>query len=253
MDDFIARIMNGYDCYEPFYGDQQTAFTSTLLTGQNTIVGTVGTTRTFPSLPTGVTGYIVMSTNALSSNGSGPLILGKAINLGSIDISGASGTFSAGSSMPTVTEGNNSNQTYSSVMAEVTTAISSNAGTLTITYKANDGTTGNTTTAQTITNSAVAHTCGTITLNTGHWGVSQITASARAAGSSPTGVIKFWGVLPICMVHQGYSASIPAFRNLISSTINPMRLGAADVVKIFSLGATGVRGLEGGMNIVGDS
>lgn len=251
-DDYVSRRAAGFGAIKPFYGDLQTAGTGTLFTGQAGSITTVGTIEAMPSLPSGVTAFIATAIDCLSTAGAAPLWIAKATNLGNLNI--ATPTFSAGSTMPTSTQGNTaSSQTYSTVIGEVTTVLNATPGNFTITYNANDTTTGNTTTSAALTASAAVHTCGFITLNGAHWGASQITAATRTAGTTPTGVITFWGLQSICMISQGYNGTLPAFRNMLSATLNPFRLGAGDQIKFFSLGSLVTRGLIGSIHFIGDS
>jgi len=250
-DTWVARFMADFDASEPFYGDNPVAPTSSWLALQAINIGKVASTKPLPTLPTGVTGYIVTSLDCLASSAGQPLLVAKAVNLGNIDIS--TSTFTAGSTLPTVTEGNASNQTYQMVMGEVTAAFNATPGNFTLTYNANDGTTGNVTASLALTASAVVNTAGFATLNAGHWGASQITAAARTGGTTPTGIITFYGLISICMIHQGWSSASPAFRNLLTAALNPVRLGAADVIRFYSLSGASARGITGNLTIIGDS
>lgn len=253
--DYIARVFAGFDGQEHIYGDAQSNVSNSVISGQSMSIVSVGYTRTLPTLPTGVTAYIIDSLDCLVSAQLNPILIGKAINLGNIDISGTSGTFTAGATMPTATELNVSGQqTYSAVIAQVTTVLNSTPGSLSITYNANDGSTGNVTTALANSPSATVNTCGIYPLNTPHWGVSQITAAVRTGGTTPTGVITFWGLLNAFMINGAItSGSIPGFKNMLSCAVSPFRFGAGDVIKFFALGSTVGRGMTGTINYVGDS
>src|SRR4051794_29099091 len=102
-DDFISQIGAGYWMSQPVYGDQQSS-TAALLGSVS--LYRAGVTKALPNpLPSSVTNYIMtrFSYNHSGTSSTAPL-LAKVVNLGSIDISGASGTFTDGSTMPTVTE-----------------------------------------------------------------------------------------------------------------------------------------------------
>lgn len=252
FDQFVANIAAGYWASQPIYGDQQSS-TSALLSGLSCY--RVGVTKTLPSpLPTGVLSYIPtrISINMTGLTAAQPLIA-KVVNLGSIDISGASGTFTDGSAMPTITECGVSRITSGIVIAEVTTALSATPGSLTITYKDQDNNTAETTTAQSLTGSAPVGDCGFIVLNTGDTGVTDITAATRSSGSSPTGVIRFWGIIPLAMINiPTASAGAGNMDNLLTGSFNPYRLGAGDTIKQFSIN-TSAHSVMGDIFFVGET
>jgi hypothetical protein len=248
-DQFIDRIADGYGGVELFDGEVPTATTTTLLSGFNGGQNIAGM-RTLPTLPSGVTAYIPTAIS-LSTGGLTSYLVAKVISLGSIDISGASGTFTDGSAMPTITELGTSRTTCSGVIAEVTTALNATPGSLSITYVDQDGNSAEATTAQALTASAVVGTCGYVILNAGDNGVQDITTAVRSVGTTPTGVINFWGVVPITMVSV-CNVDIPEKINLITQHFNPIRLGAGDVIRVFPMIASTAKRVYGIINFVGE-
>jgi hypothetical protein len=246
--EFIERVTT-HSGVEQLEGEVQTATTSslfqTLQSGQM-----VGNMRILPTLPTGVTAYIPTTIN-LSSTILSNFLVAKVINLGSIDISGASGTFTDGSAMPTITELGTSRVTCSAVIAEVTTALNATPGSLAITYTDQDGN-SQSTTAQSMTASSTTGNIGYIFLNAGDSGVRDITAATRSAGTTPTGVIQFWGVIPLAMVSCS-QADIPEKINMITQHFSPIRLGAGDDIRVISTGTSSAKRVIGIMNLVGDN
>lgn len=251
-DAFVSRFMAGYGANLPFYADIQTATSATVFTTQYLSIADMGYIEAFPSLPSGVTGYIVTSAECLSSTPGIPILIAKSINLGSINI--GTNVFTSGSTMPTLTEGNNSNQTYSPIIAIVTSTLAAAPGSLTFTYNASDGSIGNSTSALALTVSAgVVRSGGFVALNAGHWGASALTNVVQSGGTTPSGTLQFWGVIPICLIHQGITTNMPAFRNLLTAALNPLRLGASDVIKFFALSSTSARNILGTLTVIGDS
>jgi hypothetical protein len=248
-DQFIDRIADGYGGVELFDGEVPTATTATLLSGLNGGQNVAGM-RTLPTLPSGVTAYIPTAVS-ISATTLTSYLVAKVISLGSIDISGASGTFTDGSSMPTITELGTSRTTCSAVIAEVTTALNATPGSLSITYVDQDGNSAEATTAQTLTASAAAGTTGYVILNAGDIGVQDITTAVRSAGTTPTGVIKFWGVVPIVSISTG-NVDIPEKANLLTQFFNPIRLGAGDVIRVFPVLTATTKRVFGMINFIGE-
>lgn len=255
--DIINRIGGNFWLSQPIWGEHTATSTTTISTNDFAALATVriGDAKALPSgLPTGVSAYVPTRVAVTTSVASQTVLVCKMVNLGSIDISGASGTFTDGSVMPTVTELGVSRVTASPVMMEVTTALNATPGTLTITYTDQDGNSTETTAAHTLTASATVRSVGTMLLNTTDWGVQDITAAARAAGTTPTGVIKFWGIVPIAMLASGPGlAGTPTLDNLITSGFSWLRLGSGDTYGCFAIGSNGAKAIVGDVFFVGDS
>lgn len=158
-----------------------------------------GRLRALPAVPGGKSFFVPTAVEIASTVGR-QVIVCELTSFGSIDISGASGTFTDGSVAPTVTEGGVSRQISSSVLAVVTTALNATPGTLTITYVDQDGNTAETTGSMSLTASAVVNTAAVLPLNANDWGARDVTAAARSGGTSPSGVIEFFHCQPICTV-----------------------------------------------------
>lgn len=246
---FIARIAAGYGGVELFDGEVPVSTTTTLISGYTGGQNPSGM-RTLPTLPTGVTAYIPTAVSLSATTITGYLVA-KAIDLGSIDISGASGTFTDGSAMPTMTELGTSRTTCSGVIAEVTTQLGTVPGSLTITYVDQDGNAAETTAAKSLTASALVGSCGYMFLNTGDTGVRDITDATRSGGTTPTGVIKFWGVVPIAFISTG-SIDLAEKLNLITQFFNPIRLGAGDVIRVFAPITAAPKRVWGKIDFVGE-
>lgn len=211
---------------------------------------------TVPTLETGVTAYIATQIGLLSTvgNGSHNLVC-KRVNLGSLNISGASGTFTDGNAMPSVTECGVSRTVASAVIGEVTTVLNATPGTFTITYVDQDGNTAETTAAHTPANSAAVGSAAHILLNSPDWGVQDITAAARSGGTTPTGVIKFWGIIPLGVITTNTGGAYQ-YQDLVTTSPCLYQLGAGDDIGIFTMGgnaSNNSRALQGYVKFIGAS
>lgn len=251
-DDIIARLSADFGLSESFCTNHATFVDSGNIVQR---WGRQAYIKALPgSLPTGVTAFVPTAITLSNSNSSsGNVLAAKLINLGSLDISGASGTFTDGSNMGTATELNTSgNNLYSGVIMEVTTALNSVPGSFTITYTDQDGhgTETNPTTA--LGASAPIGSGSILQLNSGDFGVRDITAAARTGGTTPTGVIKFWGIIPICFMTLSSSTIGPTKENLLTASFNFVKLGAGDVIGLFG-NLTSANSIIGKIDYFGDS
>lgn len=247
--DLLDRVANNFWLSQPIWGETQVS-TTTLL-GGTMARQSLGFSKVLPNpLPTGVTNYFVTAFNTTEASNATAL-LAKIVNLGSIDISGASGTFTDGSAMPTVTELGVSRVTSSAVIAEVTTALNSAPGSISITYVDQDGNAAEATTAQALGASAVVKSCGMINLNSGDVGVRDITASSRSGGTTPTGVLRFLGIIPVSMIN--FFGGSTSSDNLVTAGFNLPKLGAGDELRVFVLGANAAKCIYGNIFVVGNN
>lgn len=253
FDAFLSRIANGYYWRQPIWGQLNSTTTANIA---GTTTGTMqrcGDTRAMPALPSGVTGYIPTHVMIGSSTGAqlGVLVC-KAVNLGTFDIGNTTvGTFTDGSAMPQRTVFNTAS-TYNpgAVLVEVTTATAGTQTSTTVTYVDQDGNTGQTTSFTPVT-SAVAGSTSMLQLASPDWGVRDITAVARSASSGPTGVLRFWGIIPVSFTSNAISG-VPVVDNLLTSGINLVELGASDEIKTFVMGATTAKTMLGEIYLVAD-
>ncbi len=250
-DDFIARCFASVDADILFDMDIQTATTATLITGQTTAVSLNSAKFTLPSLPSGVTAYIPTMISDCYSSVLHTLYVCKIVHFGVLDIS--TNVYTADATMPTYTEGNNSNVTYSGVFASVNTALNATPGTLVITYTNQAGTTSVSSPSATLTASAATNTAsataGLIPLATTDYGVQAVTGAVRSGGTTPTGKLDFWGTIPITIVNAGLIANCAAYKPL---HFNGQRLAAGDVIQTFSMGSAAIRRITMNLRLVGD-
>ena len=243
----IERITTDYDSLEPIHGYYPVARSPLLSVGMAAHRGFHA--QAIPSsLPSGVTAYLPTQihggTNLLG------FFLGvyHMINLGSIDIS--TNTFTAGSNMGTTTFGGQTVSRSGVLFAEVTTALNATPGNLNVTYVDQSGNTAETNTAVALATAAPVGSGVFVRLNIGDGAVREVTGANNSGGTSPTGVIKFWGLIPIGSTitnayHGGFV--IDAFNK------RPLyRLPANAILGGVVSGGTSAGGLEGSIRYVGD-
>jgi hypothetical protein len=255
MDGLIDRICDGFADIVPLYGNSVDTRICPFGTA-STVPQFVraGFSRAMPNpLPSGVTGYIPteftwhMSANPATRS----LLLAECIDLGSLDISGASGTFTDGVAMPTRTELGTSRIVANPVICDVTTILNATPGTLNVTYTDQDGNTA-AGPATALTASCPVSSVGFLPLNTGDIGVRDITAATRTLGTTPTGVIRFWGVQPVGVFHNGLVSGAGAVESLISRYI-VRRFPAGTTLGLFTNVTLTTAGGIGMIRIVGDN
>lgn len=228
---FIARGAADFILSQPMWGEMQTAgnvsFGDNIQLQMNAAV-----TKALPSLPSGVTSYIPLRFMGYATNNTSQFLLAKVFVMGSLDIS--SNVFTDGSQYPTVTEAGVSRQIFGPIIACVTTVLNALPGTLTVTYVDKDNNSAETSVAGTPTASAVVNSSGFVRLNAGDIGAIDVTNAARSGGTTPTGVITFYGVIPIGFMGSVVSAA-GLLGNFLTDTICPIRLGAGDVLSLINI------------------
>ena len=251
---FVQRITNGnYWATYPIWQERVTAPTNN---GFGTVeIGIKATDMlAFPALPTGVTAFIPTGLTFIPSTGIGSFIFGRLTNLGTHNF--ATNTFTDGSVMPTMTEGGTSRIVSSMVIAEVTTGFSAAASTFSFTYKDQDGATPNTSTTLSVSASIAIGSCAICRLASGDYGVQDISACTNTG--TPTGIMKFWGIEPLCagsFYNGGAGGVFPFNANLIGKDLSVLRCGAADQLGgfIFKGSATATSAQVGSLFVVGDN
>lgn len=254
-DDFLARIGTGHWLNQPFWGEMAAAAVNlggTLLSWVR-----LGHAKNLPDpLPSGVTSYVVTQVaHSQSRTGSASdhvFLFGRLIDLGNLDIAGP--TFTDGAAMPSYTELGVSRQIPSPILIEVTTALNSSPGSMTVTYQDQDANTAETTASQALGASATVGSSGSIALNDPDWGAIDITTATRTGGSSPTGIVQFWGIHPLC------ASLVPAqteahCENIITSGVNLLHLPAGAALGGFMATAltNHTKAILGNIFVVGDS
>ena len=250
-DDYITRVGTGHWLQQPIY-DEVNANTTALFATNLKNWQKMGFTKVLPSpLPSGVTAYLVTRLFVTSTNIDVSMLFGKLVDMGSLDIS--SNVFTDGSAMPTVTALGSSRVLASPIFVEVTTGLNATPGSLSVTYIDQDGNTAEATTAQAMGASSVAKSAGVAILNSTDWGARDVTTAARTAGTTPTGVVKFWGVIPLGLfIMTPQVDGISFVVDLTNNKCNQFRFGAGDTLGGFVLG-TIAKSVLGSIYIVGDN
>jgi hypothetical protein len=251
FDDIVNRIGGGFGAWQPLWGEGATG--GNPLGGNNMAYGRLAWTMLPPSLPGGVTDYFIASAFLTSTIGIQPAMLAKLVNFGSLNIS--TNVFTDGSTMPNVAElGNAAAIVAGPVFMEVTTILNGTPGSITITYTNQAGTGGQVSVSQALTATTPVRVGGMITLAAGDTGVRDITAAARTGGTTPTGVIKFYGVIPIGMFGPFQNSSL-TMRNLLTSGFHPYKVGASDEIGVIGMSGSSFssRQTVGGIYLVGGS
>jgi hypothetical protein len=132
----------------------------------------------------------------------------------------------------------------------VETALNATPGSFTFTYTNQDGTTSQTTPSLALTASAAVGTASPIRLNGTDWGVRDITAASRTSGTSPTGVIRFYGVYPIAMLDFQTGSTMGIVKNLLNNNLEFYKLAAGDTLGFFVTGSS-VGAILGSINFIG--
>lgn len=247
---FVSRIAAGFVKRQCIYGENQAITSTTLLVGSTFPLHKISVTQAMNgSLPSGVTSFIPTCAQMFCTTTFGPVLVAKLIDLGNLNI--ATPTFTDGSNMGSDTVAGQTLSRASAVIAEVTTVLNATPGNLGITYVDQDGNTAEATTVTALTTIAVVGTCAWVPLNSPDWGVRDITTATRTGGTTPTGVVQFWGLVPIGMLYINAETQ-PGFRDFITTAPNIVKLGINDVIG-FIAGATVVRGEHGSIQLVGDN
>lgn len=208
------------------------------------------TIRAVPNpLPSGAAAYIPEAIEIMSSNAGGPYLLYEAFLLGTIDTSG-SGTFTDGTTFPVRKALGANRQLSGPVLLECATDMVSQR-TITLTYVNQDGTSGRTSAGHAVTVNALKNSTGIVVLQAGDVGVQDVTAVAISGGTSPTGTIRLWGILPIALVPGAFGLPMLT-KNLIAEGV-VRRLGAGSELRILRFGTQSAERAIGQLRFIHDT
>lgn len=239
---------------DPFWIDY-TATSTTVLAGSSTVAGIFGMLRPMPgSLPTGITSFIPnMVTFSVGLGTTQGLIIGKLVRLGQLDLS--TPTFTAdpttSGAMPTITELGVSRQVHSALYIRVKTVLNATPGSMSVTYVDQDGNASETTALTALTASCAVGTTGMVTLNTGDTGVRSISTATRTGGTTPTGVVEFYGILP-WKILTGLGSAL-SIEGTYGAGFSNIKLGAGESLGIIHHGSITARTICGYITYIGDS
>jgi len=239
INSFINRASAGYTQTFLLWEERQTAKQNLFATISPALEYI--TSITLPALPTGVTSYIPLHATWFSGNVRTPFFA-KMIHFGTIDISGASGTWTGtGNTMGTRTELGVSNNVYGPLIGIVKTALNSAPGSLNVTYVDDAGNAAEAAPAIALTASSAVKSAGLVRLNrtgnTGDRGVRSVSTVTRTSGTTPTGEVDLYGLIPI-VGFDNVGTGVGGFVSCLTTNFHPIRLTAGDVIGVFSYGTT---------------
>lgn len=251
-DGFIARKLAGYDWKFAAARATQATGTAPLVASSGDSVSMIrmGTFEAFPgSFETGVTGYVPTTLYSYPSNAIA-LLIGEQFLLGSIDISGTTGANYA--AMPTRTEGNNSHVIPGLCVVECTTGLNSNAGSLVIQYKDQANNAAENSRTITLGNSATAGMASSMPFNTGDMMITEVTALTRSGGSSNSGVIKVYGVIPLAVVQPPVGQTSAVIYDLLGAQ-KYRKYGTSAQLGVWAFNTAGTQSVWTQIKMIGDS
>lgn len=233
IDAYLARIAAGYS-------REVTMYSETLATTGVFGTGLLGyaanaTEFTVPTMPSGVTAYRLVSATFFTAVTQTPVIIAKKIVFGSLNI--GTNAWTAGSGMPTVTEGGVSRQKWSPIFIEVTTALNSAPGSLSVTYVDQDGNTAEASPATALTASAAVNSAAVVyTLNSTDVGARDVTGATQSGGTSPSGVVQLFGLVPMAVAMNGAGANLPYHVNFLTHCFPPPKFLAGEKIVLMPAG-----------------
>jgi hypothetical protein len=252
IDDYINRASNGYITHRHYSVQIDAATSTSISAGQLMSMQLLPVVQTIESMPSGVTGYRLVNATLVSSLATGIYSLVKLINLGSVtDLSSFS--FTDGSAMPSITEGNNSNASYSPILMQITGTLNSAPGTFTITYVDQDGNTAEAAPGFAPSLSCLVGTTGPVPLNTGDIGARDVTNITRSGGSAHSGSIRLWGAINLGMFGNSNGNINQTYQlNFLTGTPSAPLLSAGDQLGILALGTVTAKAVKGSFTFIGE-
>lgn len=251
-DGLIAQVGADKSMNAFFYADLQTALSGTTClaasTNQITKHAIPSTFRTLPSpLPGTVTGYMITNAEIMQTGAQCIVLIGRIINLGNINI--GTNVFTDGSAMPTVTSLGASYVSASPILCVTTTVLNATPGNLTVTYVDQDGNAAEAAAAAAMTASSSVYAASWLPLNSTDWGARDITAAVQSAGTTPTGVVTFYGFIPLGFCQA--NASTCTALNLTTGFPSFFKFGAGDQISAVVIGTVSAKGILGKITVVG--
>lgn len=225
LDNYINQIASGYS-QNFHFSSQYDATASTLHANQLlTTQGVLG--ATIPATPDGVSGYRITNLECYS-NKQNTLLVAKAIPFGLYLFE--SDTYTSYSSMPTVTEGNVSRQTYSALF--VYGSFAKTAGTdntVTFEYIDQDNHAAENTSAYTLSDLAPVGTGAFIPLNSDDYGVRNVTNVTISGSGTYIGAFLVLGLLPIGLLSPKLQSVGTGMQfNLLTNSPTPVEINSND-------------------------
>lgn len=253
--DIAVRISEGFDgdldfCRSGFQVTK-TAITTPATATPTVLMPRVAFLPDTPTFPSGVTGYIPLEVNVTHTVSlATPILLCEMFSMGTLNV--ATSTFTDGEAYPTVNALGSSVQQFGPVIFEWQSAAPTGTGrSITVTYRDQDNNTAETTASITLNNSSSQYAGSTLPLNSGDIGVVDITnATSNSVG---TGIIEFWGFIPIATWVATHTAGISIPLDMIGNNL-VSRIGANKRLGLFQVGgAATAGGAVGQVRFVGDN
>ena len=249
MDGYFSQVGANKTAIRPF-SVETTATTATMHTGQVSIYQNMGLISVMDSLPSGVTSFKLVGGRCRAST-AGFYTVAKMVDLGNLTL--ATPMFvDSGNTMPTLTEGNTSRVTSGAMFMETTVAFNATPGSFTVTYVDQDGNTAEASASTALTASVAIGTMAPLVLNSNDVGVRDVTDATRTGGTTPSGTIKFWGVIPLA-TFSIQSVTQGDIFNLTTSDLPPPNLGAGDSLYLIHTGAVAAKAAYGTLFFVGNT
>lgn len=193
-----GRTWAGYSKRVPVYGNWPASSFNVLNAGVAASLMRRGAFLQGPpsSLETGVSGGYLLTKIQIVSTLSVPFTLAEIFDMGTVDL--ATGIFTDGVAAPSRKQGGGSATTLPlwPILEIDTTTASTATRTLRLGYTDMSGN-AKVTTAPTIAASSSKWSCGVPILASGDLHVQDITSAVCTGGSSPSGIVRVWGLSPI--------------------------------------------------------
>jgi hypothetical protein len=222
---------------------------SDIYSGQYLLIQTLIGAQIDP-LPVGITEYRLSNIETRSSTNT-PIMVAKIVPLAQYDFDTSSLTLFSG--MPTVTEGDTSRQIYGGLFGYTAYDLTAGtANTMEIEYIDQDGNAAEWSPAVTLKSTPVPlGSSGFLPLNSGDYGITDVTDMRFTGAGTYTGVIIIGGVVPICMLNQSaQSTGSGAQVNFITQKPCPIALAGGEVILFLTFDNVG-KTIIGAANLVG--
>lgn len=236
--DGLLDLATNYSATYPLQEQNVSAVTAAVAAGTGTGYRENLVRITLPSLPSGRSKYRAVGGSVTGSNAqSVPLV--KLVPLATYTASSTSGTYTAGSTMPSrrIVGSDTALQLAAPLVVLVATvAVTATTPTITVTYTDQGGTSGNTATLVFPSNPTL-HSAFVVNphLASGDTGVQAVTAMTKSAGSA--GTVTAYGLYPVHLSSSGTGPTNIA-PDFWSSPIPKLSLQTSDNLTAYMFGST---------------
>lgn len=241
--DLIKRASDGYFFSQPFYFENQANMVQ-IGNGSFTL-NKLGFTAVLPTLPSGVNSYKLVGAEVYANSNYGVHIC-KQVLLGTLNL--ATNVFTDGGTMPI----NNGIQLWSTMIIEALTPLNATPGNITITFNDRNGASLSSG-AIALGASATIGACGVIPAPGANVGVTDVTAAVQSGGTTPSGTIGIYGLIPLGTCYSRTGTANPSVVNNQTHAFNHYPLGAGDKIGIFRVGSNVAMSAFGRLIFMGDT